>query len=60
METIEKQLTDYKGFQVWKVTDNKGLRNEITTYNAYTQNDDLFDSKQSLAELKKSIDSYIK
>ena len=23
-ETIEKRLKDYKGFEVWKVTDNKG------------------------------------
>lgn len=31
-ETVEKRLKDYKGFLVWKITDNKGLKNEETTY----------------------------
>ena len=25
-ETIEKRLKDYKGFEVWKITDNKGTK----------------------------------
>lgn len=31
-ETIEKRLKDYKGYQVWKVTDNKGCSNEEIIY----------------------------
>ena len=31
-ETIEKRLKDYKGYQVWKVTDNKGFHDEEITY----------------------------
>lgn len=57
-ETIEKRLKDYKGFEIWKITDNKGLRNEEVTYIAYNIDGDLFNSKKTLAELKKSIDVY--
>lgn len=28
-ETIEKKLKDYKGYQVYKIIDNKGTRNEM-------------------------------
>ena len=31
-ETVEKRLKDYKGFEVWKITDNKGTRKEEVTY----------------------------
>ena len=28
-ETVEKRLKDYKGFEVWKITDNKGTSKEV-------------------------------
>lgn len=58
--TVEKRLKDYKGFQILKVTDNKGLRIKETTYIAYDSDENLFDAKNTLAELKKSIDIYTK
>ena len=60
IETIEKRLNDYKGFQIWKVTDNKGSKNEKITYIAYTNNEDLFDADDNLSTLKKKINTYTK
>jgi hypothetical protein len=60
METIEKKLSDYRGFTIYKITDNKGLSNKETTYEASTENDALFDCSKSLKDLKKSIDRYLK
>lgn len=58
-ETIERKLKDYKGFCIFKVTDNKGLRTEETTYLAYTEDNDLLDGAQTLSDLKKKIDIYV-
>lgn len=56
----EKRLNDYKGFQIVKVTDNKGLSNEEVTYIAYGSDDELFDADSSLPSLKKKINAYVK
>ncbi len=58
--TDEKRLNDYKGFQVIKVTDNKGLSNEEITYIAYGEDDELFDADNNLSFLKKKINAYVK
>lgn len=55
--TIEKRLKDYKGYQVWKVTDNKGLHDEEITYMLNDQNGDNINCFTSLADLKKYADT---
>lgn len=50
--TIEKRLKDINGLQVWKVIDNKGERNEETTYMLNTQDDDNINCFSTLKELK--------
>lgn len=57
-ETIEKRLKDYKGYQVYKITDNKGTHNETTTYMLNDQDGDNIDCFTSLAALKKFADNY--
>lgn len=57
-ETIEKRLKDYKGYQVWKITDNKGLHSETTTYMLNDQDGDNIDCFNSLAALKKFAENY--
>ncbi len=57
-ETIEKRLKDYKGFQVYKITDNKGTRNETTTYMLNDQDGNNIDCFTDLAALKKFADNY--
>lgn len=52
-ETIEKRLKDYKGYQVYKITDNKSTRNEKTTYMLNDQDGNNIDCFASLAALKK-------
>lgn len=59
-ETVEKRLKDYKGFQILKITDNIGLRTEKTTYIAYDNEENLIDAKETLQELKKVLNNYIK
>ena len=54
----EKRLNDYKGFQIVKVTDNKGLSNEEITYIAYDNDENMFDADSSLQLLKKKINAY--
>lgn len=56
-ETIEKRLKDYKGFEVWKVTDNKGLRNEITTYMLNDSEGNNINCFSTLKELKQYADT---
>lgn len=53
-ETVEKRLKDINGFQVWKITDNKGLRGEKTTYMLNDSEGNNIDCFPTLAELKKS------
>lgn len=50
METIERRLRDYKGYQVYKIIDN------TTTYMLNDQNGDNVNCFTSLAELKKYVD----
>ena len=53
-ETIEKRLKDYKGYQVYKIIDNKGTHNETTTYMLNDQDGNNIDCFSSLAALKKA------
>lgn len=32
MIKVEKRLKDYRGYAVWRVTDNKGMKNETVVY----------------------------
>ena len=57
-ETIEKRLKDYKGYQVYKIIDNKGAHNETTTYMLNDQDGNNIDCFPKLAELKKFADNY--
>lgn len=56
MGTIERRLSDYKGYQVWKVIDNKGMRNEETTYMLNDEDDNNINCFRTLVELKKYVD----
>ena len=56
-KTIEKRLKDYKGFEVWKVTDNKGLRNETTTYMLNDSEGNNINCFSTLKELKQYADT---
>lgn len=53
-EIVGKRLKDINGFQVWKVTDNKGLRNETTTYMLNDSEGNNINCFSTLAELKKA------
>lgn len=57
-ETIEKRLKDYKGYQVYKITDNKGTRKETTTYMLNDQDGNNINCFTNLAALKKFADNY--
>ena len=57
-ETIEKRLKDYKGFEVWKVTDNKGTRKEEVTYMLNDSEGNNINCFQTLKELKQFADNY--
>lgn len=57
-ETIEKRLKDYKGYQVYKITDNKGTHKETTTYMLNDQDDNNINCFTTLAALKKFADNY--
>lgn len=56
--TIEKRLKDYKGYQVYKVIDNKGCNNEEITYMLNDQEGNNINCFTSLAALKKFADNY--
>ena len=56
-ETIEKKLKDYKGYQVYKIIDNKGTHNETTTYMLNDQDGDNIDCFTDLTTLKKYADT---
>lgn len=57
-ETVEKRLKDYKGYQVWKITDNKGCTNEETTYMLNNQEGDNINCFSTLAEFRKYVDIF--
>lgn len=52
-ETIEKRLKDCNGYQVWKIIDNKGMRDETTTYMLNGQDGNNINCFTSLSTLKK-------
>lgn len=53
----DKQLKNYKGFSIYKSwIECDGVKYQII-YDAYL-NDNYFDSKKNLKDLKKSIDKY--
>lgn len=52
----KKRLKDYKGFSIWKCKDEK---NKIF-YTANDKNENIFDVKTELPDLKKAIDRYIR
>ena len=54
-ETIEKRLKDYKGYQVWKVTDNKGLSSEKITYMLNDQDGNNVNCFSSMTALRKWV-----
>lgn len=55
-KTIEKRLKDYKDYQVYKITDNKGTKKETITYMLNDQDDNNIDCFNTLLELKKYVD----
>lgn len=55
MNTIEKRLKDYKGYQLWKVIDNKGLKNEKITYMINDHAGNNCNCKSTLPEAKEWI-----
>lgn len=58
-----KLLKPYKGFKIEKSYEKKTdgtIRKDTIVYTAYTEDDDLYDAKKMLSELKKSIDIYVK
>ena len=57
IETIEKRLKDYKGYQVYKIIDNKGTRQEKIDYAICDQEGNIINCFSSLAELKKWADN---
>ena len=57
-ETIEKRLKDYKGFEVWKVTDNKGTSKEYTIYMLNDIDGNNIDCFKNLKDLKQFADNY--
>lgn len=60
METNEKKMKDYKGFSVWKVTDNKGMKNETITYMLNDSEENNINCFETLAELKKYVDTVLR
>ena len=57
-ETVEKRLKDYKGFEVWKITDNKGTSKEEVVYMLNDSEGNNIDCFQTLKELKQFADNY--
>jgi hypothetical protein len=56
METTERRLTDYRGFKVYKITDNKGIKNEVVTYMLNDNDDNNMNCYKTLKELKFDVD----
>lgn len=57
-ETIERRLKDINGLRVYKVIDNKGLKNEKVTYLLNTEDEDNINCFSSLKELKEYVKNY--
>lgn len=59
IETVEKRLKDYKGYQVYKIIDNKGTNKEEITYMLNDQDDNNIDCFKTLVSLKKYVDTIL-
>lgn len=57
-ETVERRLKDINGLRVYKVIDNKGLKNEKVTYLLNTEDEDNINCFLSLKELKEYANNY--
>lgn len=57
-DTVERRLKDYKGYAVWKITDNKGTRHEEITYMLQDDEDNNINCFLSLQDLKRWTDEY--
>lgn len=47
--TEEKRLKDVNGYEIWKIIDNKGMRNQQITY-AVQDEEDMIDCFKTLKE----------
>lgn len=56
--TFERRLKDFMGFQVWKATENKGLRSEEVIYMLCDQDGNVIDCFRTLPALKKGALNY--
>lgn len=57
-ETVERRLKDINGLHVYKVTDNKGTKNEKITYLLNTEEEDNINCFSTLKELKEYANNY--
>ena len=57
-ERVERRLKDINGLRVYKVIDNKGLKNEKVTYLLNTEYEDNINCFLSLKELKEYANNY--
>lgn len=58
METIERRLKDINGLQVWKIIDNKGMRDEQITYMLNDEEGNNIECFDTLKELKEFANNY--
>ena len=57
--TVEKQLKDYKGYEIWKHTDYDWNDKKLETSYMVTDGEDAIDFFGSLAEAKKYISTVL-
>lgn len=57
-ETVERRLKDINGLHVYKIIDNKGLKNETITYILNDSDEDNINCFTSLKELKEYANNY--
>ena len=57
METIEKRLKDYKGYELYKVYDKHNGKIKNLVYMANTKEGDNVNCMANLSELKRYIDT---
>lgn len=55
--TVERRLKDYKGFSVWKITENKGTKKEEVTYMLNDNDDNTINVYKTIKELKHDVDT---
>lgn len=54
-KTVEKRLGDYKGYQIWKIINNKGLSSQKVTYMLNDQDGNNVNCFSTLSALKKGV-----